>query len=245
VLSQKNNSARALSPCGVQKSILKFILMQETIAKIQAELSSTQARLVAVTKTKPVEVLLEAYQAGLRVFGENKVQEMTEKYELLPKDIQWHFIGHLQTNKVKYIAPFVAMIQSVDSLKLLQEIDKQAKKNNRIIDCLLQVFIAEEETKFGFDKQELETLLAEEQVQQLANICIKGVMGMATNTEDKQKIRQEFRVLFNFFHYLKSKYVADNLQWQEISMGMSGDYQIAADEGSTLVRIGSAIFGNR
>jgi pyridoxal phosphate enzyme (YggS family) len=218
--------------------------MKEAILQIQSQLNP-KSRLIAVTKTKPVEVLQEAYDLGLRIFGENKVQEMVEKYELLPKDIEWHLIGHLQSNKVKYIIPFVAMIHSVDSFKLLQEIDKQAKKYNKIVNCLLQIYIADEETKFGFDKIEVETLLQNNEIQALSNICIKGVMGMATNTEDLQKIRLEFRSLQFFFTKLKQNFIALNLQWEEISMGMSGDYQIALKEGSTLIRVGSAIFGHR
>jgi pyridoxal phosphate enzyme (YggS family) len=217
--------------------------MKEAILQIQSQLNP-KSRLIAVTKTKPVEVLQEAYDLGLRIFGENKVQEMVEKYELLPKDIEWHLIGHLQSNKVKYIIPFVAMIHSVDSFKLLQEIDKQAKKYNKVVNCLLQIYIADEETKFGFDKTEVETLLKNNEIQALSNICIKGVMGMATNTEDLQKIRLEFRSLQVFFTKLKQNFIAPNLQWEEISMGMSGDYQIALEEGSTLIRVGSAIFGH-
>ncbi len=219
--------------------------MKEAIEKIQQALHGSPTKLVAVTKTKPVEVLAEAYQAGLRIFGENKVQEMTEKYEALPKDIQWHMIGHLQTNKVKYIAPFVAMIQSVDSLKLLQEIDKQAKKCQRIVPCLLQIHIATEETKFGFSEEEATELFASVVLQNLQNVCIKGLMGMASNTTDENQIRQEFKELATLFAHYKNTYQAPNLQWQELSMGMSGDYAIAIAEGSTLIRVGSAIFGGR
>ena len=218
--------------------------MLQAIQEITSQLSP-KARLIAVTKTKPIAVLQEAYNLGLRIFGENKVQEMTEKYELLPKDIAWHLIGHLQSNKVKFIVPYVAMIHSVDSLKLLQEINKEAKKCNRIVDCLLQIYIADEETKFGFSEKEVETLLQNGEIQQLEYICIKGVMGMATNTTDLGKIRNEFRSLRLFFHKLETNFIGKNLQWQEISMGMSNDYQIALEEGSTLIRVGSAIFGNR
>lgn len=218
--------------------------MLQAIQEITSQLSP-KARLIAVTKTKPIAVLQEAYDLGLRIFGENKVQEMTEKYELLPKDIAWHLIGHLQSNKVKFIAPYVAMIHSVDSLKLLQEINKEAKKCNRIVDCLLQIYIADEETKFGFSEKEVETLLQNGEIQQLEYICIKGVMGMATNTTDLGKIRNEFRALRLFFHKLETKFIGKNLQWHEISMGMSNDYQIALEEGSTLIRVGSAIFGHR
>ncbi len=218
--------------------------MLQAIQEITSQLSS-KARLIAVTKTKPIAVLQEAYDLGLRIFGENKVQEMTEKHELLPKDIAWHLIGHLQSNKVKFIVPYIAMIHSVDSLKLLQEINKEAKKCNRIVDCLLQIYIADEETKFGFSEKEVETLLQNGEIQQLEYICIKGVMGMATNTTDLGKIRNEFRTLRLFFHKLETNFVGKNLQWQEISMGMSNDYQIALEEGSTLIRVGSAIFGHR
>jgi pyridoxal phosphate enzyme (YggS family) len=218
--------------------------MLQAIQKITSQLSP-KARLIAVTKTKPIAVLQEAYNLGLRIFGENKVQEMTEKHELLPKDIAWHLIGHLQSNKVKFIVPYVAMIHSVDSLKLLQEINKEAKKCNRIVDCLLQIYIADEETKFGFGEKEVETLLQNGEIQQLEYICIKGVMGMATNTTDLGKIRNEFRTLRLFFHKLETNFIGKNLQWQEISMGMSNDYQIALEEGSTLIRVGSAIFGHR
>lgn len=218
--------------------------MLQAIQEITSQLSP-KARLIAVTKTKPIAVLQEAYNLGLRIFGENKVQEMTEKYELLPKDISWHLIGHLQSNKVKFIVPYVAMIHSVDSLKLLQEINKEAKKCNRIVDCLLQIYIADEETKFGFTEKEVETLLQNGEIQQLEYICIKGVMGMATNTTDLGKIRNEFKTLRLFFHKLETNFIGKNLQWQEISMGMSNDYQIALEEGSTLIRVGSAIFGHR
>lgn len=201
-------------------------------------------RLVAVTKTKPVAMLAEAYAAGSRIFGENKVQEMAEKQPQLPQDIQWHLIGHLQSNKVKYIAPFVSLIHSVDSLKLLQEINKQAAKNNRVIDCLLQIHIAEEETKFGLSAEEALELLHSADVQQLSHIRITGLMGMATNTDDETQIRKEFRGLKQLFDQL-GEFRSDNVVFSELSMGMSGDYLIAAEEGSTLVRVGSAIFGNR
>ncbi len=218
--------------------------MLQAIQEITSQLSP-KARLIAVTKTKPIAVLQEAYDLGLRIFGENKVQEMTEKYELLPKDIAWHLIGHLQSNKVKFIAPYVAMIHSVDSFKLLQEINKEAKKCNRIVNCLLQIYIADEETKFGFSEKEVETLLQNGEIQQLEYVCIKGVMGMATNTTDLEKVRNEFKTLRLFFHKLETNFVGKNLQWYEISMGMSNDYQIALEEGSTLIRVGSAIFGHR
>jgi pyridoxal phosphate enzyme (YggS family) len=218
----------------------------ENIDKIKAELAGTSARLIAVTKTKPLEDLQAAYDANCTIFGENKVQEMVQKWEVLPKDIEWHLIGHLQSNKVKYMAEFVAMIHSVDSLKLLQEIDKQASKHNRVIDCLLQIYIAQEDTKFGLSEDEAREILDSEEFKAMKNIQIVGVMGMATNTDDQEQIRLEFRSLKTFFETLKSQYSAtENLQFREISMGMSGDFMIAAEEGSTLVRVGSAIFGSR
>ncbi|MGV0923399.1 YggS family pyridoxal phosphate-dependent enzyme [Empedobacter tilapiae] len=196
--------------------------------------------LVAVSKTKPVEDLQEAYEAGIRDFGENKIQEMCDKYEVLSKDIRWHMIGHVQSNKVKYMAPFVYLIHGVDSLKLLKEINKQAEKNNRVIDVLLQQFIADEETKFGLDKEEIQHIMQEE-IQHLPNVRVVGLMGMATFTEDENQIRKEFRSLKSNFDSLKSIY--ENISI--LSMGMSGDYQIAIEEGSTMVRIGSSIFGHR
>jgi len=218
----------------------------KNIEKINSSLSGTDARLIAVTKTKPIQDLQEAYQANCKIFGENKVQEMVQKWEVLPKDIEWHLIGHLQSNKVKYMAPFVSVIHSIDSLKLLQEVDKQALKNNRTIDCLLQIYIAQEETKFGLSQEEALEVLASEEFKLLQNIRIVGVMGMATNTDDQEQVRLEFRSLKLFFDQLKSTLPAmNNVSLKEISMGMSGDYLIAAEEGSTLVRVGSAIFGSR
>ena len=210
-----------------------------------AQTIPTNVTLVAVSKTKPIEAILEIYKAGQRVFGENKVQELCEKQEVLPSDIQWHLIGHLQTNKVKYIAPFVAMIHAVDSLKLLQEINKQAAKNNRTIDCLLQFYIANEETKFGLSFEEAKELIESANFMELKNIEICGVMGMATFTDDEDQIREEFRTLENYFQLMKSHYFKFNDRFSEISMGMSSDYEIAIGEGSTMVRIGSKIFGNR
>ncbi|MDH4461277.1 MAG: YggS family pyridoxal phosphate-dependent enzyme [Spirosomataceae bacterium] len=216
------------------------------IAHILSDLAGTSAKLVAVTKTKPIELLQEAYDANCKVFGENKVQEMVSKWEVLPKDIEWHLIGHLQTNKVKYMAEFVSLIHSVDSLKLLQEIDKQAAKHQRRIDCLLQIYIAKEDTKFGLSEEEALEILHSEEFKTMKNIRIVGVMGMATNTDDLTQIRLEFRSLKAFFEQLKSTFQStENLALAEISMGMSGDYLIAAEEGSTLVRVGSAIFGHR
>jgi PLP dependent protein len=219
--------------------------IQENIRSFDTLLQGTSCKLIAVTKTKPVEMLLEAYKAGCKRFGENKVQEMVAKYEQLPKDIEWHLIGHLQSNKVKYIAPFVSMIHSVDSLKLLQEVDKQAGKYNRTIPCLLQIHIAEEETKFGLSYQEAEELLHSAEVSALNNITIAGLMGMATFTDNQQQIRQEFRGLKAFFDRMKAKALTSQVKLTELSMGMSGDYQIAIDEGSTLIRVGSSIFGAR
>jgi PLP dependent protein len=204
-----------------------------------------EVTLVAVSKTKPVETLLEAYKAGQRHFGENKVQEMNEKQEALPADIYWHLIGHLQSNKVKFIAPYVHLIHSVDSLKLLQEIDKQAKKNQRIIDCLLQFHIAEEETKFGLSIQEAEELISSQAYAELKNVRIVGIMGMATFTEDQQQIRKEFRQLKQYFEHIKTNHFASSPYFKEISMGMSSDYLLAIEEGSTLIRVGSSIFGGR
>lgn len=197
--------------------------------------------LVAVSKTKSNEAILEAYQTGQRIFGENKVQELTEKHESLPKDIEWHMIGHLQSNKVKYIAPFVSLIHGVDSFKLLKEINKRAAQNERIINCLLQIHIAEEDTKFGFDEKEVIELLQSETFQHLKNIKVVGLMGMATFTDDENQIRKEFKTLKNLF----DKFQISNHQFQILSMGMSGDYQIAIEEGTTMIRVGSSIFGER
>ncbi len=197
--------------------------------------------LVAVSKTKPEKDIQEAYDAGQRVFGENKIQEMTQKWENLPKDIQWHMIGHVQTNKVKYMAEYVSLVHGVDSLKLLKEINKQAKKHNRIVDCLLQIHIAEEDTKFGLDEAELKDLLDSETFGKLQNIKVVGLMGMATFTDDKNQIRREFKQLKTQFDKLK----ATLPKIDTLSMGMSGDYLIAIEEGSTMIRIGSSIFGER
>jgi len=201
--------------------------------------------LVAVSKTKPVSNLMEAYDAGQRIFGENKIQEMADKYEQMPKDIDWHMIGHVQTNKVKYMAPFVSLVHGVDSLKLLAEINKQASKNGRIIDCLLQIHIAEEDTKFGLDEDELQQLLESEEFRKMENVKVAGLMGMATFTEDEAQITKEFKHLKAVFDSLKTLPLTNNLQPATLSMGMSGDYRIALDYGSTMVRIGSSIFGSR
>lgn len=201
--------------------------------------------LVAVSKTKPIEAIEEAYEVGQRIFGENKVQEMVDKYERLPKDIYWHMIGHMQSNKVKYIAPFVSLIHGVDSLKLLHTIDKEGKKNNRIISCLLQVHIAKERTKFGFDEQSLKEIIASDGFKNLTNIQVKGLMGMATFTDDEDMVRSEFRTLKRLFDQLKNSHFKENRAFDTLSMGMSNDHFIAIEEGSTMVRIGSSIFGSR
>ena len=202
-------------------------------------------RLVAVSKTKPNEDILAAYNAGQRIFGENKVQDLAKKYEELPKDIEWHFIGHLQTNKVKYIAPFVKLVHAVDSIKLLKVIDKEAQKNNRTICCLLQFHIAQESSKFGLSKDDAENLLKSPEFTELKHVEIVGVMGMATYTDDENQIKNEFRVLKNIFNALKNEYFVEQKSFSEISMGMSDDYPLAIEEGSTLVRVGSKIFGHR
>ncbi len=216
--------------------------IQDNLNRIKKDLPP-EVTLIAVSKTKPVGAIEEAYAAGHRVFGENKAQEMALKHEQLPNDIQWHFIGHMQTNKVKYIAPFVALIHSVDSLKVLREVDKQAAKNNRVINCLLQFHIAEEATKFGLNMEEAEALTASKN--NFKHVRLTGVMGMATYTDDVEQIRREFRQLNHYFQVLKSKFFAMDDAFKEISMGMSGDYAIAVEEGSTMVRIGTLIFGKR
>lgn len=205
----------------------------------------SNVQLVAVSKTKPNELLMEAYDYGQRHFGENKVQELVSKHENLPDDINWHFIGHLQRNKVKYIASFVHLIHGVESLKLLKEINKQGQKNNRIINVLLQFHIAEETSKFGLSISEAHELLKDEAYFGLKNICISGVMGMATFTDDSDQIRNEFRALTRIYKDLKTSFFEDSQEFKIISMGMSGDYEIAIEEGSTLVRVGSSIFGAR
>ncbi len=200
-----------------------------------------QVQLVAVSKTKPVEDIQEAYDAGQRVFGENKIQEMTSKWEVLPKDIQWHMIGHVQRNKVKYMAPFVSLIHGVDSLKLLKEINKQAAKNNRVIPCLLQVHIAREETKFGFDSEELKSLMKSTELASLENITIKGLMGMASFTSETDVVDNEFKLLKSLFDQYKDS--CEN--FDILSMGMSNDYELAIENGSNMIRVGSLIFGAR
>lgn len=218
--------------------------IKSNIEKIKKE-TGPSVTLVAVSKTKPIEDIREAYAAGQLDFGENKVQELTEKESVLPKDIRWHMIGHLQTNKVKYIAPFVHLIHSVDSEKLLKEINKQGKKQNRIINCLLQVHIASEETKYGWDENELNEFLTSGRLAEYENIYIQGLMGMATFTEDQRVVRNEFKGLNTLFNKLKTKFQFPNLSMETLSMGMSGDYALAVEEGSTMIRVGSSIFGNR
>lgn len=222
----------------------KIMQIAGTIKKIKSELPN-HVTLVAVSKTKPVADLMEAYDAGQRVFGENKIQEMADKFDQMPKDIEWHMIGHVQTNKVKYMAPFVSLVHAVDSLKLLAEINKQAKKHGRVIDCLLQMHIAEEDTKFGLDETEIKEILASEEFKQMENIKVKGLMGMATFTDDEGQIKKEFGQLQSVYNSLAEQPASNNQQFTTLSMGMSGDYQLAIDYGSTMVRIGSTIFGSR
>ena len=217
----------------------------QNLTNIKSQLPA-HVTLVAVSKTKPISDLLEAYEAGQRVFGENYVQELVDKHEQMPKDIEWHFIGHLQSRKAKLIVPFISLIHGVDSLKLLEEINKQALKNNRVVDCLLQVHIAEEESKFGLDEQELDEILKQVQndSENYKNIRIVGLMGMATFTENEKQLEKEFNLLKSIFDN-NSKFNAANWQLNTLSMGMSGDYKLAISCGSTMVRIGSSIFGNR
>jgi len=217
----------------------------DNLLKYKKELESEQVELIAVSKFNPNDAILEAYEAGQRVFGENIVQELVEKQEALPKDIEWHLIGHLQTNKVKYIAPFIKLIQSVDSLKLLAEINKQAAKNKRIIDCLLQIYIADEDTKFGLDYAELIELLRSEEYLEMKNIRIVGLMGIASNNAVEKQTKDEFQELKVLFDGIKVSFFRKEDSFKELSMGMSGDYQLAIEEGTTMVRIGSSIFGAR
>ena len=235
-------------------TILKIILIfarQKQLSMIKENLETVRATipanvtLVAVSKTKPVSDLQEAYDAGQRIFGENHALEMRDKHEVLPHDIQWHFIGHLQTNKIKYIIPFVSLIHSIDSENLLEAVNKEAKKHERVADCLLQFHIANEETKFGLNLEEAEKLLNSDSFKQMENVRLCGVMGMATFTDDEDEIHKEFRHLKTIFDTLKQKYFAGQPQFKEISMGMSDDYPIAIAEGATLVRVGSRIFGAR
>ena len=218
--------------------------IQEAILQLRAELPAG-VTLLAVSKTHPASYIEEAYAVGQRDFAENKVQEMTEKAEALPKDIRWHMIGHLQTNKVKYIAPYVSLIHSIDSLRLLEIVNREAQKHNRIIDCLLQVHVAEEETKFGMTEAEVYELLQSQTIATLENVKLRGVMGMATNTDDQSRIRHDFACIRAIYNNCKAKYFAQSPDFDTVSMGMSGDYKLAIAEGSTMVRIGSAIFGKR
>lgn len=225
--------------------MIKIMISKKNYQKVLTDLTPYSTQLVAVSKTKPNEAILALYEEGQRIFGENRVQELVEKQASLPKDIQWHLIGHLQSNKVKYIAEFVDTIHSIDSLKLLKEVDKQATKYNRVVNCLLQFHIAEEDSKFGLSLEEAQELLNSDAFGKMQNIAITGVMGMATFTEDTQQVRKEFKTLKSYFEQLKNTFFVENDRFKEVSMGMSGDYTIAIEEGSTLVRVGSLLFGNR
>lgn len=218
--------------------------IQRNLKKVLNNLPSG-VRLVAVSKFHPNEAIMQAYEAGQRIFGESKVQEMTEKQAALPKDIEWHFIGHLQTNKIKYMAPYVAMIHGVDSYKLFAEINKQAAKCGRTIPCLLQLHIAQEETKFGFSFDECTAMLASGEWKSLTHVSLCGLMGMASNTDDMQQVRQEFHSLHEYFLQTREHFFSDSSTFRELSMGMSHDYPLAIQEGATLVRVGSKIFGER
>ena len=219
-------------------------MIKENLERIK-ETIPNGVTLVAVSKTKPISDIQEAYDAGQRVFGENYPQELRDKHEMLPQDIQWHFIGHLQTNKIKYIIPFVTLIHSIDTANLLEAVNKEAKKYDRVVDCLLQFHIALEETKFGLDLDEARQLLDSEAFKQMQNVRICGVMGMGTFTDDMDEVRKEFKHLKSIFETLKQDYFANQPQFKEISMGMSDDYPIAIEEGATLIRVGSKIFGPR
>jgi pyridoxal phosphate enzyme (YggS family) len=215
------------------------------IKSLKIETIPKKVTLVAISKTKSAAEIQEAYDAGQRLFGENMVQEMVDKYEQLPKDIQWHQVGHLQSNKVKYIAPFISLIQSVDSLKLLQEINKQAEKNKRVIDCLLQIYIADEDTKFGLGFDEAIELLRSEEFTTLKNIRVRGLMGIATNTDNEKQLKEEFYELKTFFDGIKQSFFRKEESFNIVSMGMSADYKLAIEQGSTMIRLGSTIFGDR
>lgn len=219
--------------------------VSENIKNFLANEIPSRVKLIAVSKTKPAETILEAYRSGHKVYGENKVQELVAKYEELPKDIEWHMIGHMQSNKVKYIAPFVSLIHGVDTFKLLKVINKEGRKNQRKLDCLLQFHIAKEETKFGLDLDEATEFLKSEEFKKLEYVNICGVMGMATFTENEAAIRAEFKELVHIFNELKKTFFSDSKDFKEISMGMSNDYKIAIEEGATMVRIGSILFGAR
>jgi pyridoxal phosphate enzyme (YggS family) len=229
-------------------SITNFKYEMDTIKAIQEIINTIpeNVKLVAVSKTKPIELIKEAYdKANQRIFGENKVQELTQKYNSLPKDIEWHFIGHLQTNKVKYIASFIDMLHAVDSLKLLKTVDKEAKKHNRIINCLLQIHIAEEESKFGLTQDQLIELLEDYEYRALRNVRVCGLMGMSTHTEDTMKIQSEFQYIKRLFESIKRNYFSESEHFKELSIGMSGDYKLAIECGSTMIRLGSSLFGER
>lgn len=219
-------------------------MIKEALSDIKNEIPE-EVTLVAVSKTKPQSDILEAYEAGQRIFGENRARELEEKAQALPKDIEWHMIGHLQSNKVKYIAPYVTMIHAIDKFKLIKEIHKQAAKNNRIIKVLLQFHIAEEESKYGLTLEKAREMLDQNKLSDYPNVQICGVMGMATFTDDENKVRAEFKRLKNIFDHMKTNFFADQNEFQVISMGMSGDYTIAIEEGSTMIRVGSNIFGER
>jgi|TARA_B110000259_G_scaffold23316_2_gene24003 pyridoxal phosphate enzyme (YggS family) len=219
-------------------------MIKENLLKIQASIPKN-VTLVAVSKTKPIADLQEAYDAGQRVFGENKIQEMVDKFDILPKDIKWHMIGHLQSNKVKYMAHFVDLIHGIDKFKTLKEINKQAKKHNRVISCLLQARIAKEETKFGLSFEEIANILQSSEFKDLENIKIVGLMGMATFTDNEVQLKEEFSSLKNFFTAQQLETESANCKLQTLSMGMSGDYNLAIDHGSSMIRVGSSIFGNR
>ncbi len=221
-----------------------YVMIRDNLFRIQSTLKEG-VRLIAVSKTKPVEDLREAYDAGQRLFGENKALEMRDKHAVLPEDIEWHFIGHLQTNKVKYIAAYVRLIHSIDSLTLLEAVEKEARKHDRVIDCLLQFHIATEETKFGLNMEEARALLESAEYAAMEHVRIVGVMGMATNTTDRELVRREFRTLREYKEQLAEQYFKGRDYFKEISMGMSHDYDIAMEEGSTMVRVGSSIFGAR
>ena len=214
------------------------------LSKLKASIPDN-VKLVAVSKTKPESDILEAYNTGHKIFGENKIQDLVEKYENLPKDIEWHMIGHVQSNKVKYIAPFISLIQAVDSIKLLRVVNKEALKNNRVINCLIQIYIAEEDTKFGSTLDQTREIIKTKNEEKLDNVNFIGVMGMSTYTSDTNQVRNEFKQLKNYFDQLKEEFFMENEGFKEISMGMSGDYQLAIEEGSTMIRVGSSIFGSR
>lgn len=218
--------------------------IQSNIKELKSQIP-INVKLVAVSKTKPNEDILQAYKIGHKIFGENKVQDLVQKYESLPKDIEWHYIGHLQTNKVKFIAPFISLIHAVDSIKLLRKINSEAKTNNRIINCLIQMHIAEEDTKFGLNIEEVKQLLESEDLKNLQNIKISGLMGMATYTDNQSQIQKEFNFLKSCFDDIKSDYFKNLDNFKDISMGMSGDFKIAVEAGSTIIRVGSTIFGAR